>query len=89
MKLQTLEIRRKSSYEPDSQLVAAAHFTGPGGDIRIELAPGFSVKVLALIESDAAERARRLGASVSTAMTDAVGEANLLQADSTPLALGE
>lgn len=82
MKLHSLEIARKHSYDSDSQLCAKAHFEGPGGKIQVELAPGFIVRVLALIEEDAAERAKRLGASVTTAMTDAVDEARLISADS-------
>lgn len=81
MKLQSLEIRRKTSYDPESQLCASAHFEGPGGKIQVDLAPGFIVRVLALIEEDAAERAKRLGSSVSTAMTDAVDEARLISVD--------
>lgn len=81
MKLQNLEIRRKTSYDPESQLCAQATFEGPGGKIQVELAPGFIVRVLALIEQDAAERAKRLGSSVSTAMNDAVDEARLIESD--------
>jgi hypothetical protein len=87
MKLTTLTIARRSSYESDAgQLKAEAIFDGPGGTMRIDLAPGFIVRVLALIEEDAAERAKRLAASVQTAMVDAIDTARLIETDK-PLAI--
>lgn len=86
MKLQTLTIIRKPSYASGPELSAQAVFEGPGGKIEVELAPGFIVRVLALIEVDAAERAKRLASGVASAMTDAVDDCRLLEADK-PLAL--
>ena len=87
MKLMSLHIRRKESYESGSELKATADFEGPGGKVHIELAPGFIVKVLLMIETDAAERARLLASSVGSAMVDAVDDSRLLEVDR-PLALG-
>ena len=82
MHLKTLTIRRRESYETNSgSLFAEAMFEGPGGKIEVELAPGFIVRVLALIEEDAAERAKRLAASVQTAMVDCIDSARLIDAD--------
>jgi hypothetical protein len=87
MKLTQLTIKRRESYEQDGgQLKADAIFEGPGGKVQIELAPGFIVRVLALIEEDAAERAKRLAASVQTAMVDAIDTARLIETDK-PLAI--
>ena len=82
MKLNSLTIRRRESYESGSgQLAAQAVFEGPGGTMQIDLAPGFIVRVLALIEEDAAQRATRLAASVTTAMIDAIDTARLVESD--------
>lgn len=82
MKLQSLTIRRRESYESNNgQLTAQAVFEGPGGTMQIDLAPGFIVRVLALIEEDAAEKAKRLAASVTTAMVDAIDTARLIESD--------
>lgn len=81
MKLQSLTITRKPSYASGPELTACANFEGPGGKIEVELAPGFIVKVLALIETDVAQRATRLAASVESAMTDATDDCRLLEAD--------
>jgi hypothetical protein len=87
MKLTTLTIRRRESYENNGgTLGAEAVFSGPGGKIEVELSPGFIVRVLALIEEDAAEKARRLASSVQSAMTDAVDSARLIEVDR-PLAI--
>lgn len=87
MQLKNLTIRRREAYESSgSGLAASAVFEGPGGKIEIELAPGFIVRVLALIEEDAAQRAKRLAASVETAMVDAVDTARLIEVDQ-PLAI--
>lgn len=82
MQLKTLTIRRRESYESNGgSLFAQALFEGPGGKIEIELAPGFIVRVLALIEEDAAERAKRLASSVQTAMIDCIDTARLIESD--------
>lgn len=82
MKLQSLTIRRRESYESSAgQLEAQAVFKGPGGTMEIDLAPGFIVRVLSLIEEDAAEKAKRLAASVTTAMVDAIDTARLIELD--------
>lgn len=82
MQLKTLTIRRRESYESNGgSLSADALFEGPGGKIEIELAPGFIVRVLALIEEDAAERAKRLAASVNSAMIDCIDTARLIESD--------
>ena len=82
MQLKSLTIRRRESYETnDGQLAASADFEGPGGAVHVDLAPGFIVRVLALIEEDAAERAKRLAASVQTAMIDAIDTARLIETD--------
>ena len=87
MKLSNLTIRRTQSYEtPSMALVALAEFEGPGGAMKIDLAPGFIVRVLALIEEDAVQRAKHLSASVQSAMVDAMDESKLLEVDK-PLAL--
>jgi hypothetical protein len=87
MQLKTLTIRRRESYESNGGgLSAEAIFEGPGGKIEVELAPGFIVRVLALIEEDAAERAKRLAASVQTAMIDCIDTARLIEVDK-PLAI--
>jgi len=87
MKLKTLTIRRAEDWESKSgALSATANFEGPDGKMELDLAPGFIVRVLALIEEDAALRAKRLASSVKTAMIDAVDTARLIQADQ-PLAL--
>ena len=87
MKLTTLTIRRRESYENNGgTLGAEAVFAGPGGKIEVELSPGFIVRVLALIEEDAAEKAKRLASSVQSAMTDAVDSARLIEVDR-PLAI--
>lgn len=89
MKLTRLTIRRRESYESaGGTLSADANFEGPGGKIELELSPGFIVRVLALIEEDAAQRAKRLAASVETAMVDAVDTARLIEIDK-PLAISE
>lgn len=88
MKLQSLTITRKPSYASGPELTACANFEGPGGKIEVELAPGFIVKVLALIEIDAAQRATRLAASVGSAMTDATDDCRLLEADKSLLLEG-
>lgn len=88
MQLTSLTIARAASWESEKGLKAKAIFEGPGGKIEIDLAPGFIVRVLALIEEDAAQRAKRLGASVETAMVDAVDTARLIEADK-PLAIEE
>ncbi|MBR7942331.1 hypothetical protein [Burkholderia cenocepacia] len=86
MQLKSLTIRRRESYESNGGTLAAeAMFEGPGGKIELELAPGFIVRVLALIEEDAAQRAKRLCASVETAMVDAVDTARLIESDTKPL----
>lgn len=86
MQLKSLTIRRTESWEQSGKgLTATANFEGPGGKMELELAPGFIVKVLALIEEDAALRAQRLGNSVQTAMVDAVDSARLIEADAKPL----
>jgi hypothetical protein len=88
MQLKSLTIRRRESYESNGgQLTADAVFDGPGGTINVELAPGFIVRVLSLIEEDAAERARRLASAVQTAMIDAIDTARLVQVDAKPLAI--
>lgn len=88
MQLKSLTIRRRESYESNGgQLVADATFDGPGGTINLELAPGFIVRVLSLIEEDAAERAKRLASAVQTAMIDAIDTARLTQVDVKPLAI--
>jgi hypothetical protein len=82
MKLKTLTIRRSEEWESKSGvLMATANFEGPDGKIELDLAPGFIVRVLALIEEDAALRAKRLGASVQSALTDAVDTARLIEVD--------
>jgi len=82
MRLETLTIHRRSSYEPNGgMLTATANFEGPGGKIEVELAPGFIVNVLTLIENDAALRAKRIAQGVKSAMNDAVGDSRLLEAD--------
>ena len=82
MQLKSLTIRRRESYETNGgQLAASADFEGPGGAVHVDLAPGFIVRVLALIEEDAAERAKRLAASVQTAMIDAIDTARLIETD--------
>jgi hypothetical protein len=87
MKLKSLNIHRAESWESESgTLKATANFEGPDGKIEILLAPGFIVRVLALIEEDAALRAKRLGNAVQTAMTDAVDTARLVEVDR-PLAI--
>lgn len=86
MQLKTLTIRRCDSWESEKGLKATANFEGPGGKLEIELAPGFIVKVLGLIEEDAAMRAKKLARSVETAMIDASDSARLIEADK-PLAL--
>lgn len=87
MKLKTLTIRRAEDWESKSNMLSAtANFEGPDGKMEIELAPGFIVRVLALIEEDAALRAKRLGASVQTALVDAADTARLIEADR-PMAL--
>lgn len=87
MKLTNLTIRRRESYEKDGgTLAASADFEGPGGAMHIDLAPGFIVRVLALIEEDAAQRAKSLAASVQSAMIDAVDTARLIESDK-PLAI--
>jgi hypothetical protein len=87
MRLNSLNIRRRESYESNGgQLAATAVFEGPGGKIEVELAPGFIVRVLSLIEEDAASKAKRLAASVETAMVDAVDAARLIESDK-PLAI--
>lgn len=88
MQLKTLTIRRADSWESEKGLKATANFEGPGGKLEIELAPGFIVKVLALIEEDAALRAKKLARSVETAMIDATDTARLIEADK-PLAITE
>lgn len=88
MKLKNLTIRRTESYEtPSSQLVATVDFEGPGGNLHVDLAPGFIVRVLALIEVDAAQRAERLAASVKSAMVDAIDDSRLIESDTKPLAI--
>jgi len=89
MQLKSLTIRRGESWESEKGLKAQATFEGPGGKIELDLAPGFIVRVLALIEEDAAQRAKRLGASVETAMVDAVDTARLIESDAKPLAIAE
>ena len=87
MKLTQLTIRRRETYEKNGgQLCADANFEGPDGKIELELAPGFIIRVLALIEEDAAERAKRLAKSVQTAMIDAIDTAKLIEVDK-PLAI--
>ncbi|HEY6018395.1 MAG TPA: hypothetical protein VIY48_00390 [Candidatus Paceibacterota bacterium] len=87
MKLKTLTIKRAETWESEpGTLKAVANFEGPDGKIELELAPGFIVRVLALIEEDAAMRAKRIGASVQSAMTDAVDTARLIEVDK-PLAI--
>jgi hypothetical protein len=82
VKLNSLTIRRRESYESGGgQLAAQAVFEGPGGKMEIDLAPGFIVRVLALIEDDAAEKAKRLAAGVTTAMVDAIDTARLIECD--------
>jgi hypothetical protein len=82
MQLKTLTIRRRESYESGSgSLYAEAMFEGPGGKIEVELAPGFIVRVLSLIEEDAADRAKRLASSVQTAMIDCIDTARLIESD--------
>ena len=82
MQLKQLSISRAESWEKNSgSLKATANFEGDAGKMEIELAPGFIVKVLALIEEDAALRAKRLANSVTTAMVDAVDTARLTEAD--------
>jgi len=82
MQLKSLTIRRSESWESTKgQLSAEAIFEGPGGKMEIELAPGFIVRVLALIEEDAAQRAKRLAKSVESAMLDAVDTARLIESD--------
>lgn len=85
MKLKSLTIRRGESWESNKGLSAQAVFEGPGGQMEIELAPGFIVRVLALIEEDAAERARTLAQSVKTAMADAIDDFKLIDIDAKPL----
>lgn len=85
MKLKSLTIRRGESWEQNKGLSANAVFEGPGGTMEIELAPGFIVRVLALIEEDAAERARTLAQSVKTAMSDAIDDFKLIDVDAKPL----
>ncbi|MDI9680444.1 MULTISPECIES: hypothetical protein [Burkholderia cepacia complex] len=86
MQLKSLTIRRRESYESNGgTLGAEAHFEGPGGAMTVELAPGFIVRVLALIEEDAAQRAKRLAASCETALVDAVDSARLIESDAKPL----
>lgn len=87
MKLKTLTIKRAETWESEAgTLKAVANFEGPDGKIELDLAPGFIVRVLALIEEDAAMRAKRIGASVQSAMTDAVDTARLIEVDK-PLAI--
>ena len=87
MQLKSLTISRAESWQSNSgQLSANAIFEGPGGKIEVDLAPGFIVRVLALIEEDAAQRAKRLAASVESAMVDAVDTARLIESDK-PLAI--
>lgn len=87
MKLKTLTISRRESWENEGgTLKAIANFEGPDGKIEMDLAPGFIVRVLALIEEDAAQRAKRLASSVKSAMADAVDTARLIEVDQ-PLAL--
>lgn len=82
MQLTRLTIRRRETYESSGGTLSAdANFEGPGGKIELELSPGFIVRVLALIEEDAANRAKRLAASVETAMVDAVDTARLVECD--------
>jgi hypothetical protein len=82
MQLKKLTIARRESYETNGgSLYAEALFEGPGGKIEIDLAPGFIVRVLALIEEDAAERAKRLASSVQTAMIDCIDTARLIESD--------
>jgi len=87
MKLKTLTIQRRESWENDGgSLKATANFEGPDGKMEMDLAPGFIVRVLALIEEDAAQRAKRLASSVKSAMADAVDTARLIEVDQ-PLAI--
>lgn len=86
MKLKTLTIRRAEDWESKSGLTATANFEGPDGKIELDLAPGFIVRVLALIEEDAALRAKRLASGVQSAMTDVIDSARLIEADK-PLAI--
>lgn len=83
MKLKLLTIRRAEDWESKAAgaLTATANFEGPGGKIEVDLAPGFIVRVLALIEEDAALRVQRLASSVQSAMTDAVDTARLIETD--------
>lgn len=81
MQLKTLTIRRTDSWEQEKGLKATANFEGPGGKLEIELAPGFIVKVLNLIEEDATLRAKKLARSVETAMIDATDTARLIEVD--------
>lgn len=85
MKLKSLTIRRGESWEANKGLSANAVFEGPGGTMEIELASGFIVRVLALIEEDAADRARTLAQSVKTAMSDAIDDFKLIDVDAKPL----
>lgn len=82
MQLTSLTISRASSWQTNAgQLSANATFEGPGGKIEVDLAPGFIVRVLSLIEEDAAQKAKRLAASVETALVDAIDTARLTEAD--------
>lgn len=87
MKLKSLTIRRAEDWESKSGVLSAtANFEGPDGKMELDLAPGFIVRVLALIEEDAILRAKRLGAAVQSAVTDAVDTARLIEVDR-PLAI--
>lgn len=82
MHLKTLTIRRRESYEQNGgNLCAEAEFEGPGGAMKLDLAPGFIVRVLSLIEEDAGERAKRLAYSVQSAMIDVIDTARLIESD--------